>query len=158
MFWGCCIKSLPVGIYLLKDKNRNTRTSCEICSKLTIKRPEWRQWGTRKPGNILLWGFMQRHSKTYEGSNIWKQSLPDVLQIGALKSFANFTPALESLLNKETLKRDSNIVVFLWTPPVAAFEHTKKNHGPLWIFFYLFWCALRVIRVTFVKRDGLSEV
>ena len=24
--------------------NRNTRTSCEICSKLTIKTPERRQW------------------------------------------------------------------------------------------------------------------
>ena len=31
-------------IYLLKVKNRNTRTRCEICSKLTIKTPERRQW------------------------------------------------------------------------------------------------------------------
>ena len=30
----------PVGIYLLKVNNRNTRTRCEICSKLTIKTPE----------------------------------------------------------------------------------------------------------------------
>ena len=29
-------KSIPVGIYLLKDSNRNTRTSCEICLKLTV--------------------------------------------------------------------------------------------------------------------------
>ena len=28
--------SLPTGIYLLKVNNRNTRTGCEICSKLTI--------------------------------------------------------------------------------------------------------------------------
>ena len=28
-----------VGIYLLKVNNRNTRTRCEICSKLTIKTP-----------------------------------------------------------------------------------------------------------------------
>ena len=28
---------IPVGIYLLKVKNRNTRTIREICSKLTIK-------------------------------------------------------------------------------------------------------------------------
>ena len=28
------------GIYLLKVNNRNTRTRCEICSKLTIKTPE----------------------------------------------------------------------------------------------------------------------
>ena len=31
---------IPVGICLLKVNNRNTRTRCEICSKLTIKTPE----------------------------------------------------------------------------------------------------------------------
>ena len=31
-------------IYLPKVNNRNTRTRCEICSKLTIKTPEGRQW------------------------------------------------------------------------------------------------------------------
>ena len=30
----------PAGIYLLKVNNRNTRTRCVICSKLTIKTPE----------------------------------------------------------------------------------------------------------------------
>ena len=34
----------PVGIYLLKVNNRNTRTRCEICSKLTVKTPERRYW------------------------------------------------------------------------------------------------------------------
>ena len=34
----------PAGIYLLKINKRNTRTRCEICSKLTIKTPERRQW------------------------------------------------------------------------------------------------------------------
>ena len=40
-----CIESeiFPVSIYLLKVNNRNTRTRCEICSKLTIKTPERRQ-------------------------------------------------------------------------------------------------------------------
>ena len=33
-----------MGNYLLKVNNRNTRTRCEICSKLTIKTPERRQW------------------------------------------------------------------------------------------------------------------
>ena len=28
------------GIYLLKVNNRNTRTRCDICSKLTINTPE----------------------------------------------------------------------------------------------------------------------
>ena len=38
------IRHFPVGIYLLKVNNRNTGTRCEICSKLTIKTPERRQW------------------------------------------------------------------------------------------------------------------
>ena len=36
------MSTFPVGIYLLKINNRNTRTRCEICSKLTIKTPERR--------------------------------------------------------------------------------------------------------------------
>ena len=30
----------PVGNYMFKVDNRNTRTSCEICSKLTLKTPK----------------------------------------------------------------------------------------------------------------------
>ena len=33
-------KVYAAGIYLLKVNKRNTRTRCEICSKLTIKIPE----------------------------------------------------------------------------------------------------------------------
>ena len=32
----------PAGVYLLKVDNRNARTWCEICSKLSIKTPEQR--------------------------------------------------------------------------------------------------------------------
>ena len=32
----------PAGNYMFKVNNRNTRTMCEICSKLTIKTPERR--------------------------------------------------------------------------------------------------------------------
>ena len=35
---------LPAGNYMLKVNNRNTRTRCEICSKLTIKTPERHHW------------------------------------------------------------------------------------------------------------------
>ena len=31
---------VPAGIYLLKVNNRNSRTRCEISTKLTIKTPE----------------------------------------------------------------------------------------------------------------------
>ena len=34
------LKVFPAGIYLLKVNNRNTRTRCKTCSKLTIKTPE----------------------------------------------------------------------------------------------------------------------
>ena len=34
----------PTGIYLLKMNIKSTSTMYEICSKLTIKTPEWRQW------------------------------------------------------------------------------------------------------------------
>ena len=33
----------PAGNYMFKLNNRDTRTRCEICSKLTIKTPERRQ-------------------------------------------------------------------------------------------------------------------
>ena len=35
---------LPAGNYMFKVNNKNTRTMCEICSKLTIKIPERRHW------------------------------------------------------------------------------------------------------------------
>ena len=42
--WYKIVQSItnPAGIYLLKVNNGSTRTRCEICSKLTIKIPEWR--------------------------------------------------------------------------------------------------------------------
>ena len=42
----------PAGIYLLEVNNRNTRTRCEICSKLTIKIPEQRQ--CRRSGIFIV--------------------------------------------------------------------------------------------------------
>ena len=35
------LSTMPVGIYLLKVSNRNSRTRCEICSKWTIKTTFW---------------------------------------------------------------------------------------------------------------------
>ena len=36
--------AIPADNYIFKVNNRNTRTKCEICSKLTIKIPERRHW------------------------------------------------------------------------------------------------------------------
>ena len=38
--------------YMLKINNRNTRTTCEICSKLTIETPERRHW--RRSGVFIV--------------------------------------------------------------------------------------------------------
>ena len=35
---------IPINFYLFKVNHRNTRKRCEICSKLSIKTPERRQW------------------------------------------------------------------------------------------------------------------
>ena len=42
----------PAGIYLLKVNNKNTRTRCEISSKLTIKTPEHGHW--RRSGVFIV--------------------------------------------------------------------------------------------------------
>ena len=42
----------PAGIYLLKVNKRNTRTMCKVCSKLTIKTLEQRQW--RRSGVFIV--------------------------------------------------------------------------------------------------------
>ena len=44
----------PVGIYLLNVNNRNTRTSCEVCSKLTIKTPERHHW---RHSDVFIFNF-----------------------------------------------------------------------------------------------------
>ena len=40
VFLGPCQTSIPVGIYVLKVNNGNSRTRCEIYSKLIIKTSE----------------------------------------------------------------------------------------------------------------------
>ena len=42
----------PAGNYIFKVNNRNTRTRCETCSKLTIKTPERRKW--RRSGVFIV--------------------------------------------------------------------------------------------------------
>ena len=44
--------TFPAVIYLLKVNNRNTRTRCEKCSKLTIKTLERRHW--RRSGVFIV--------------------------------------------------------------------------------------------------------
>ena len=43
----------PAGIYLLKVNNRNTRTTCEICSKLAIE--------TKNPYEIMKNNYFKKN-------------------------------------------------------------------------------------------------
>ena len=47
-------RTIPACIYLLKVNYRNTRKKCEICSELTIKTPERRQWRTFTPCSTIF--------------------------------------------------------------------------------------------------------
>ena len=53
LFFKKCTGFIPARSYMFKGNKRNTRT-CEICSKLTIKTPEWRQW--RRSG-VFIFNF-----------------------------------------------------------------------------------------------------
>ena len=65
--WVKYCRICPTGIYLLKVNNRNTRTRCEICSKLTIKTPERRRTSSRKMsvGQISLTHFLAYFTDWY---------------------------------------------------------------------------------------------
>ena len=43
---------IPVGKYMFKVNNRNTRTRSEICSKLTMKTTERRHWRSSVVFNV----------------------------------------------------------------------------------------------------------
>ena len=47
----------PAAIYLVKLNNRNTRTRCEMCSKLTIKTSERREWRRSDVFVVNFWTY-----------------------------------------------------------------------------------------------------
>ena len=50
-------RALQVSNYFFKVNSRNTRTRCEICSKLTIKTPERRQWHQLHRFDVFIFNF-----------------------------------------------------------------------------------------------------
>ena len=44
--------AFPANIYLSKINHGNNKSMCNICSKLTIKTPEWRHW--RRSGIFIV--------------------------------------------------------------------------------------------------------
>ena len=53
----CLTVKDPADIYLLKVNNKNTRTRCKICSKLTIMTPERRKWRCFGVFIVKLWTY-----------------------------------------------------------------------------------------------------
>ena len=51
-----------IGNYMFKVSNVNTRTRCELCSKLTLKIPEQRQWCAHSL-HLVVVGFLLTLSK-----------------------------------------------------------------------------------------------
>ena len=113
-----CIASIPMGIYLLNVNNRNTRTRCEICSKLTIKTPVRRYWRRSgvfvvkfKPISHLVLVFLLLTLNRYMPTGMttfvdFKKQPPEVLCKEScsleLRKFHRKTPVLESLFNRIT--------------------------------------------------------
>ena len=90
------------GIYLLKVKNRNTRTKCVICSKLTMKTPErrLRLQISIFPRLLLFWKNVfdhckQGHEKDFnfyffvfkQSWRNWEESLQPRVKIGSGNSW-----------------------------------------------------------------------
>ena len=72
----------PVGIYMFKVNNRNTRTRCERCTKLIIKTPERRHWRLYCCGLFSLWyvsivNFGQVNAD-WESSHVMRQRFKDL--------------------------------------------------------------------------------
>ena len=56
--------TIPAGIYFFKINNGNTSAMCEICSKLSIKKPVRRLRGLYISGfSVLPWDFLLRALK-----------------------------------------------------------------------------------------------
>ena len=59
----------PAGIYLFNVSNRNTRKRCEICSKLTIKTPERRQF-------LIPSTNIRKHQKAFFQRQLYRGLIP----------------------------------------------------------------------------------
>ena len=59
IFWLANETYLPAGIYLFEVNNGNTRTMCEICSKLTIKTREGSHWNYTNCSGVFIVNFEQ---------------------------------------------------------------------------------------------------
>ena len=90
--WGL---SVPAGIYLRKVNNRNTRTMCKSCSKLTIKTTERCHW-------LSIWAVCGVTKTSF------KQALPTKLNKKGrvLWNFCGRTQLINSFQSKIKKKKE----------------------------------------------------
>ena len=89
---------------MFKVNNRNTRTRCQICSKLTIKTPEWPHW---RRSDVFV-NFEHISIVNFEQVDAgWVVSLALMLSVTQLEQF-HFT-------QKSRAKQFRNIIRKVWT-------------------------------------------
>ena len=115
-------EAIPAGIYLLNVNNRNTRTRCEICSKLTIKIPERRHY-------CWLWTCNCRL-----GIEHWKRNFPASIKLfKANKGITRTICKNCSKLTKKTRKRRHWRCSGVFIIPLNIFQSL------FWCFHYWVW-------------------
>ena len=85
------LRSFPDNIYLFKVNNRSTRKRCEICSKLTIKAPERRQW------LLNVWMLNSTYSTPFSNASIVDLEQVHVSWVISLMAFTCSNAAMKTL-------------------------------------------------------------
>ena len=88
--------AIPAGIYLFNSLNGNTRTMCEICSKLTIKKPEQRHW---RCSNVFIVNLEQILNVVVFLLSTLKKEMPAGVTRNGVKMCFSFIGAISEIIN-----------------------------------------------------------
>ena len=112
---------------MFKVNNRNTRTRCEICSKLTIKIPERRHWQVDAGWNTTKTGDLHINSLSDKLLGItfdckWKfnKHIKDICQNASqkLNALARLAPCMgttkKCILMNAIFKSQFNYCILVW--------------------------------------------
>ena len=126
---------LPAGIYTFKVNNRNTRRSCDICSKSTIKTPERRHW-CRSGFFIVNFEHISH--------------LVLVLQLLTLSRLMPAGLILEGFPDEVWLSHKNIAVGGSKTPSKIIHERLMVNTEAFWS--YQLWMILQIFMVSYLVR------
>ena len=133
--WFMRCKTFPANIYLLQVRKRNPRNRCKICSKLTIKTQEWRQWGlvvslllTLNRFFTLFWLFHYWlwTSKCWLWNNLFPHHLKErTLFVNLLKQPSKGVLKFHKIHRKTPVKflRTSFFIEYLWWLLLNLVQH-----------------------------------